>query len=117
EHERPRRRVDALAVELERRAPSDHDVELLVPELLLGVLLDHAPPRAGGVRVDAEGTDSECLPDRPPDDVRSLDGDLRQGPDRAPLEALARHANTGAWSSNRRRSSSRGRSWSSTRRS
>jgi hypothetical protein len=34
------RRVDLLAVERERGVADDHDVGLLVPERLLGVLLD-----------------------------------------------------------------------------
>ena len=34
------RRVDLLAVERERGVADDHDVRLLMPERLLGVLLD-----------------------------------------------------------------------------
>ena len=44
EDERARGRVDLLAVERERRAAGDDDVELLVAEPLLGVLLDDVLP-------------------------------------------------------------------------
>jgi hypothetical protein len=65
--ERAGRRVDLLAVEGERRASAQHDVDLLVAVRALGVLLDH--PLAGLLRrvcVRAERADVEPAPERSP---------------------------------------------------
>src|SRR5262249_32852065 len=65
-HERPGGGRDALAVELERRAPLRHDVELLVTAgLVLVVLVDDPVAHVtGGPGVDAECGDPEVVPHR-----------------------------------------------------
>src|SRR6185503_11950977 len=70
EDERPRRSVDRLAVELEPRAPLEHEVELLVAvariRVRLVVLVQDAvadlPPRPGS---DAERRDAEVMANGP----------------------------------------------------
>jgi hypothetical protein len=67
EDDRPRRCVERHAVELERRATREHDIDLLVPEALLRVALDDVVADAlSGVGVHAERLDPECSADRPP---------------------------------------------------
>src|SRR6185312_8036544 len=58
EHERARRGVDLLAVELEAGPAGVDEVELLVLALLVVLV--------AGPRVDAEGCDVEVVPDRSP---------------------------------------------------
>ena len=68
------RRVDLLAVERERGVADDHDVRLLVPERLLGVLLDDVVADGGrGVGVDPERVDPERAAQRLP--LHAGDGD------------------------------------------
>src|SRR5439155_16780300 len=70
-----RRRVDLCTVDRERRVPRKDGVDLLVAELLLGVLLyDLVACVRGGVGVDAERGHTEGLPDRLPHE-RPEDGD------------------------------------------
>jgi hypothetical protein len=62
-----RRRVDLFSVDGERCAAGDHGVDLLVPVLRLGVILDDLVAGfGGGVRVDAECGDAERSADRLP---------------------------------------------------
>ena len=76
------------AVERERRMARDDDVDLLMPERLLGVLLDHVIAcRARAVRVDAERVDAERPAQRLPEHAGSGDRlDLRQPQHRVGLE-------------------------------
>ena len=74
EDDRALRRVDLVAVERERGMADDHDVRLLVPERLLGVLLDDVVARGQrAVGVDPEGVDAERPAQRLP--VHAGDGD------------------------------------------
>ena len=74
EDDRALRRVDLLAVERERGVADDHDVRLLMPERLLGVLLDDVvADRGRGVGVDPEGVDAERPAQRLP--LHAGDGD------------------------------------------
>src|SRR5262245_40128758 len=54
ENESPRRRVDRLAVDLERRVPVQHDVQLLLTRAGLIVLADQRAVLAGREGVDSE---------------------------------------------------------------
>ena len=66
---RPGGRIDLLAVDREDGMPGVHEVDLLVPELLLGVLLDDLVARVRGrVGVDPEGRDAERLAHGLPDE-------------------------------------------------
>ena len=61
------RRIYLLAVDRERRASFDDDVDLLVTVRLLGVVLDDLAPDLGsGVGVHSEGLDPETAADRMP---------------------------------------------------
>ena len=76
--ERPRRSVDLLAVDRERGVAGDDGIDLLVAELLLGVLLDDFVACVRRcVRVDSERGDAERLahglPDECPEDGDPLD--------------------------------------------
>ena len=73
EDHRAVRGIELLAVERERGLARDDDVGLLVPERLLGVLLDDVVAGARRVRVDAERVDAERPPDRLPADARDRD--------------------------------------------
>ena len=64
EHERPRRRVDRLAVELERRIPVEHDVHLLLARSGLVVLADERALVAGGKGVHPERVGPDVLAHR-----------------------------------------------------
>src|ERR1041384_7302498 len=67
--ERAGRHVDALAVELESRAPGMDEVNLLLLVVLLGLVVLVDDPVAGVFarpRVDAESLDAEVVPNRPP---------------------------------------------------
>jgi hypothetical protein len=68
EDERTGRRVHPFAVELERRAATVNEVELLARVVVGLVMLVDDPVARGPGRpcVDAEGRDAEVLPDRPP---------------------------------------------------
>ena len=91
-----------VAVDREERPAAQDEVDLLVPELALGVGLDDR--RAGlerGVRVHPERADVEAAPDRPPDEaVGHLDAvelvDVRpRSSRRAPRNAGRRAARRG----------------------
>jgi hypothetical protein len=72
EHERPGRRLEVILVDRERRAPGEHDIQLLVPTApqQFVVLLDHLRARGvGGVCVDPERLDPEVVADGTPDRV------------------------------------------------
>ena len=75
EHELSGVQLVLVAVDREDRAAAEHEVDLLVPELALGVGLDdRRTGLQGGVRVDPEGADVEATPDRTPHEaVRHLD--------------------------------------------
>jgi hypothetical protein len=64
EHECPCRRVERLAVDLERRRPVDHDVQLLLARPGFVVLVDQRAVLAGRVRVDSKCVDPEVLTHR-----------------------------------------------------
>ena len=69
--ERPGGRVHALAVELERRATLQDEIELLCRVLVVGLVVLVDDPVARVVArpgVDAEGRDAEVMPKRPPRD-------------------------------------------------
>jgi hypothetical protein len=62
EHERPRRRLELLSVDLERRGALEDEVELLRPvraEAGLGVLRDHVRSLVGAEGADPERRDAE----------------------------------------------------------
>jgi len=83
--ERPCGRVDLLAVDGERRVPGHDRVDLLVPELRLGVVLDDLVTGVGGgVRVDPERGHAERLAHGLPDE-RAEDGDSFDLVEREPL--------------------------------
>jgi hypothetical protein len=64
-----------VPVDREAGVAAQHEVNLLMAELVLGVLLDDRPADlTGGVGVHAEGVDPEAAADRPPDEpVGQLD--------------------------------------------
>ena len=72
----PGRRVEALPVERERRAPCEDEIDLLVAVGPLRVLLDDIVARVGrDVRVDPERADVERPPHRPPEQRAADDRD------------------------------------------
>ena len=87
-------RVDLLAVDGERRVPGDDGVDLLVAELRLGVLLDDLVAGVrGGIRVDPERGDTECLAHRLPDE-RAEDGNAFELVERQALHDTSRSASS-----------------------
>jgi hypothetical protein len=66
EHERPGRRIDALARHREGRPPGSDEVDLLVAISPLGVILDDVIARVGGIRVHPERLDPEAAPNGAP---------------------------------------------------
>jgi hypothetical protein len=66
EHERARRGVDLLVVELEAGPAGVDEVELLVLALLVVLVQNAVAGLVAGPRVDAEGCDVEVVPDRSP---------------------------------------------------
>src|SRR5215212_6169560 len=90
EDDRPGGRIDLLVTEREHGAAAQDDVHPLVV-VALGVLLDHPPAGVPGVRVRAEGRDSEAASDGPPDElaVGVLDRQLLELVDVRDVVALA----------------------------
>src|SRR5262249_61680608 len=64
EYECSWRRIDRFAVDLKRRLPVEHDVQLLLARPGLVVLVDQRPVLARRVGVDSECVDTEVLAHR-----------------------------------------------------
>jgi hypothetical protein len=76
EQDRSGRRLERFVVQRERGAPREHDVDLLVPERLLGVLLHDLVTRIRReVGVHAERADVERPAQGPPEKRAVDDGD------------------------------------------